>query len=68
MYPEAYLPNTRTAEDQAHRQRCKGLPPMQADEAKNLMAAFLATRSVTLCPTRYAAPTAQGLPSTRCGR
>jgi hypothetical protein len=68
MYPETYLPNTRTAEDQAHRQRCKGLPPMLADEAKHLMAAFLATRSVTLCPTRYAAPTAQGLPSTRCGR
>ena len=68
MYPEAYLPNTRTAEDQAHRQRCKSLPPMQADEAKTLVTAFLATRSVTICPTRYAAPTAQGLPSTLCGR
>ena len=68
MYAEMDFPQTRTAEDQAHRQRCKRLPPMLAGEANNLMAAFLATRSVTLCPTRYAAPTAQALPFTRFAR
>jgi hypothetical protein len=43
---------------QAHR-RCMGLPPLQAGEAERLMAEFLATRGVTVCPTRYAVPTAQ---------
>jgi hypothetical protein len=68
MYAETHLPNTRTAEDLAHRLRCKSLPPMQAGEANNLVAAFLASKSITHCPTRYAAPTAQGLPLMRCGR
>jgi hypothetical protein len=68
MYAETHLPNTRTAEDLAHRLRCKSLPPMQAGEAKDLVAAFLANRSITLCPTRYAAATQQGFPSPRLGR
>jgi hypothetical protein len=62
MYTVMDFPETRTPEEQAHRRRCKSLPPIQAGEADDLMAAFLATRSVTLCPTRYAAPTAQGVP------
>jgi hypothetical protein len=41
---------------------------MHADEVNDLMAAFLATRHVTLCPTRYAAPTAQGVPFPRFAR
>jgi hypothetical protein len=44
---------------QAHRQRCRSLPPVQAGEAGRLMAEFLATRSITACPTRYAAPIEQ---------
>jgi len=67
MSTEVYM-STRSPEDLAHRQRCKSLPPMQVGEAKNLVAAFLASKSITLCPTRYAAPTEQGFPSTRCGR
>jgi hypothetical protein len=58
----AYLADTRTAEELAHRrrQRCKSLPPLGADEARLLMAAFVASKSVTTCPARYAAPSAQG--------
>ena len=44
---------------QAHRRRCMSLPPLQAGEAERLMAEFLATRGVSVCPTRYALPTAQ---------
>ena len=65
MNTEMDFPPTRTAEDRAHRQRRKRLPPMKADEVNDLMAVFLATRHVTLCPTRYAAPTAQGVPLPR---
>ena len=43
----------------AHRLRCKQLPPMRAGEAERLVAAFLATNSVTACPVRYAAPVEQ---------
>ncbi len=43
----------------AHRLRCKHLPPMQAGEAERLVAAFLATKTVTACPVRYAAPVEQ---------
>jgi hypothetical protein len=43
----------------AHRLRCKSLPPMQVGEAERLAAAFLATRNITTCPTRYAAPIMQ---------
>jgi hypothetical protein len=33
-----------TPDAQAHRQRCKTLPPMQPGEAERLMAEFLASR------------------------
>jgi hypothetical protein len=51
----------------AHRRRCKNLPPIQAGEAERLVAAFLATRDVTACPTRYAAPIEQRSQLTRTG-
>ena len=44
---------------QAHRRRCMALPPIQRGEAERLTAAFLADRSVTICPTRYALPIEQ---------
>ena len=50
-----------------HRLRCRGLPPIQHDEAERLVADFLATRSITTCPTRYAAPVEQRLQSARRG-
>jgi hypothetical protein len=68
MSTEMDFPQTRTAEDRAHRQRCRRLPPIQAGELSDLMATFLVTGHVTLCPTRYAAPTAQGLPFPRFAR
>ena len=40
----------------AHWQRCKSLPPMRPGEADRLIADFLAAKSITVCPTRYAAP------------
>ena len=43
----------------AHRRRCKGLPPVQSGEVERLKADFLATRGVTACPARYAAPIEQ---------
>jgi hypothetical protein len=44
--------------DQAreHWERCRNLPPLQTGEAESLTTAFLATRSITVCPARYAAP------------
>ena len=42
-----------------HRRRCERLPALQDGEAENLVATFLAARSVTVCPTRYAAPVEQ---------
>jgi hypothetical protein len=48
-----------TAKAYAHRLRCKSLPAMQPGEAERLRAGFLATRSVTTCPTRYAAAVEQ---------
>ena len=42
-----------------HWQRCKSLPPMQPGEAERLIADFLASKSITACPTRYAAPIEQ---------
>ena len=41
---------------QAHRRRCKGLPPLQPGERERLLKEFLAVKSITICPTRYAAP------------
>jgi hypothetical protein len=58
---------TRTYEGHEHRQRCKTLPPMQPGEAEHLMEAFLATRRVITCLTRYAAPSKQGSLPMRCG-
>jgi hypothetical protein len=40
----------------AHRQRCRGLPPLQHDEAEQLVAKFLADRPVTQCPAVYLVP------------
>ena len=45
-----------------HRLRCKKLPPMRSGEAERLVADFLATRDITACPPRYAAPVEQRLP------
>jgi hypothetical protein len=42
-----------------HRRRCERLPALRDGEVENLVAAFLAARSVTVCPTRYAAPVEQ---------
>jgi hypothetical protein len=43
----------------AHRLRCENLPPLQAGEADRLVTAYLAARSVTMCPARCAAPVEQ---------
>jgi hypothetical protein len=56
-----------TPEAQAHRRRCMSLPPVRPDEARRLMADFLATKGVTACPTRYAAPIEQRPQLTRSG-
>jgi hypothetical protein len=45
-----------TADAQAHRQRCRSLPPIRHGEAERLIAKFLATRGITACPTRYLVP------------
>jgi len=42
-----------------HRRRCERLPALQNGEADDLVAAFLAARSITVCPARYAAPVEQ---------
>jgi hypothetical protein len=46
---------------QAHRRRCRSLPPLQPGEHERLVAAFLAAGSITQCPVRYAAPVEQRL-------
>lgn len=50
---------------QAHRRRCKGLPPLEPGEHERLVKEFLAVRSITLCPTRYAAPVERLPPAAR---
>jgi hypothetical protein len=40
----------------AHRQRCRGLPPLRRGEAEQLVARFLADRQITQCPTVYLVP------------
>jgi hypothetical protein len=55
------------AKANAHRLRCKSLPPMHPGEAERLLAGFLATRSVTACPARYAAPVEQRTHLSRSG-
>jgi hypothetical protein len=44
-----------------HRRRCQSLPPIEAGEAERLVVGFLATRDITACPARYAAPVEQRL-------
>ena len=51
----------------AHWQRCKCLPPMQPGEADRLIANFLAAKSITASPTRYAAPIEQRPQFSRTG-
>jgi hypothetical protein len=48
-----------TAEAQVHRRWCKSLPQVQPGVAERLIADFVATKGVTTCPTRYAAPIEQ---------
>ncbi|MGA3401126.1 MAG: hypothetical protein ABSC95_18070 [Acetobacteraceae bacterium] len=48
-----------TPESQARWRRCKDLSPVQRGESERLMAEFMATRSITVCPVRYAVPVEQ---------
>jgi len=50
---------------QAHRRRCKTLPPLRPGEHERLVREFLAVKSITLCPTRYAAPVERLQPPAR---
>jgi hypothetical protein len=54
-----FRPTIPTPEAQARWRRCKQLSPVQRDEAERLMADFIMTKSITICPTRYAAPVEQ---------
>lgn len=77
MQPAQQIPATTTRSNRsygvltpaalAHRRRCMSLPAVQAGEAERLMADFLATRGVTACPTRYAAPIEQQSQLARSG-
>lgn len=42
-----------------HRRRCAKLPALRNGEAEDLVAAFLAAKSITVCPTRYVVPIEQ---------
>jgi hypothetical protein len=42
-----------------HRRRCERLPALRDGEAEILVTNFLAARSITVCPTRYAVPVEQ---------
>jgi hypothetical protein len=53
LKPNAF--NKHFNEALAHQRRCKTLPPLQPGEHERLVAAFLAVRSITLCPACYAA-------------
>jgi len=59
MQQHRYSVSRLSPEGWEHLQRCKRLPALQPGESERLMAAFLAGRSVTLCPPRYAAPVEQ---------
>ena len=48
-----------TAESLVRWQRCKRLSPLQRGETERLVAEFMATRSIAVCPARYAAPVEQ---------
>jgi hypothetical protein len=67
MQSKSSFPGMLASKAHAHRLRCKNLPPMQPGEAERLLAGFLATRNVTACPTRYAAPIEQRPHLTRGG-
>ena len=42
-----------------HRRRCERLPALETGEADRLVAAFLASNSITVCPPRYVIPIEQ---------
>ncbi len=44
---------------EAHRQRCKALPPLGEGEAERLVAEFAATRKVTHCAPGFAVAVGQ---------
>lgn len=48
-----------TPEASARWRRCKTLAPVRPGDTERLMADFIATRGITLCPARYAAPVEQ---------
>jgi hypothetical protein len=48
-----------TPESLARWRRCKDLSPVQRGESERLISEFMATRSVTVCPVRYAVPVEQ---------
>jgi hypothetical protein len=50
-----------------HRLRCRRLPPIQSGEVERLVADFLATRDITSCPPRFAAPVEERIQSARSG-
>jgi hypothetical protein len=60
MSGESIAFNVASEQAKAHRRRCKALPPLQPGEPERLMAAFLAVRSITQCPVRYAVPLQHG--------
>lgn len=50
-----------------HRRRCERLPALEAGEADRLVASFLATNSITVCPARYVLPVEQRPQYSRSG-
>jgi len=48
-------------------QRCKLLAPVQRGETERLVAQFMRTRSIVICPARYAAPVELGAHVVRSG-
>jgi len=54
--PSFQTPFEKQQRAAAHRQRCRRLPPVKPAEAEQLVAKFLAKRSVTQCPTVYLVP------------
>jgi hypothetical protein len=54
-----FLRAAPTEEAVARWQRCRRLSPVQRGETERLVAQFMTTRSIAICPTRYAAPVEQ---------
>ena len=67
MQGKVRFSSTSATIDRAHLLRCRSLPPIHAGEAERLVASFLAARTITACPTRYAAPIEQRPQLTRRG-